>query len=313
MGRYYLRQKSLELKDSPIETYEEKNLHITPQIQQLSNEIWKRRMYNLYEVFWLNLTEETNLINRTRVNKLNRGISLANLGISQIIQTKIGEGTFNLYRALADDEAILKKIGLDSNPEKNFVESRLFSQFEHRGIQGILNRVIKPNLTNGEIAPTMSDLKNFFNKQQPGIRIFIFVKLHQLFSSLRRNEILNNVMSRQSVLDSLASLCLWIENSLRRKKPVNGLYEGLNFMKLPSIDGSYGSNDLDGLVKRITIVETNTNIKIRRALITLLIRNYSGHNLETKEHSFFDSKEKILSYVAAIFFTMLFLDSEGKI
>lgn len=314
IGRLYLRENVQKLGEHPVVKYEDKNLHISTEIESISEELGRKNLLNVLETYWLNITDETDEINKTRINKLNRGVSLANTGVFQIAQTNVDEGIFNLYRALADDEAILQTLGLDHDPEINLVNISLFSQFEHPIIELVFSSVLSPNLLSGETTPTLEELKVFFSKLKPSIRLFLFGKLQQLFSSLRRNEVLKNMMSRQAILDSLSAFCLWTEDSLRRKTPsINGLYDGLKFLHIPSRPGGYHSNTLDELIENITIVEKRPNINSKRALVTLLIRNYVGHNLETNDHRFFENKEKILSYVADIFFTMLLLDTQGKI
>lgn len=313
-GRLSLHKVVSTILDEAATEYPTKNAHISLEISSIGEELRKRGMFSILEKFWLNITEETDLLNKTRTNKLNRGISLANTGVSQIIQTKIKEGIFNLYRALADDAPVLEKLGLTSDPEINTVTIPLYLQFETGLYEKLRQDILIPFSRGRANIPNNTELEAFLSKQYPDKRLFLFQTLSQLFSALRRNKILSNMLSRQDIIRSISDLCLYLEDSLRRKDPsINSLYAGLAFLRFGDFPGGNLSRSLDELASKISIANSSGTADIKSAKVTILLRNYSAHNLETYEHVLFNDDNLIKSYVADIFYTLLLVSSEEKV
>jgi len=134
LGRIGLRERLSHMKESDFEinTYEDKNKPIDGYTQMMGTWLLNRGLYGVSESYWANIDSEIVSFNQAESRNVNRGISLANLGVSQLAQGKVIEGLFNLYKAYDNDRICLAHLsGVTIDPEKDLPASDLYTQFEN--------------------------------------------------------------------------------------------------------------------------------------------------------------------------------------
>lgn len=315
-GRVVLRETLSRFKeeDFKMNRYEDKNKHMSGPIGQMGTFLFNRGLYKVAEDFWANIDAEIVEFNKQNSRNLNRGIPLANLGVAQIVEGKITEGLFNLYKAHDNDRQSLSHLsGLDLDPERNLVSSVLFTQFEDRIVSWLYASVLAKYQTVFQTLPSLDDLKAFIGSLSPDKKIFLFSIIAKFKEAFSQNEEVSNFVSRGEILRSLADLAAWYEDGLRRVDPgVTTLVPALarHFGQINPTSGQYSSaSSLDELIRKIdlAIADQLTNLELTNARVMSLIRNFSGHNFDSQDHDVFTRSDEI---VARMF--MIILESHNR-
>jgi len=315
-GRVVLRETLSRFKeeDFKINRYEDKNKHMSGPIGQMGTFLFNRGLYKVAEDFWANIDAEIVEFNKQNNRNLNRGIPLANLGVAQIVEGKITEGLFNLYKAHDNDRQSLSHLsGLDLDPERNLVSSVLFTQFEDRIVSWLYAAVLTKHQTVFQTLPSLDDLKSFIGSLSPDKKIFLFSIIAKFKEAFSQNEEVSNFVSRGEILRSLADLAAWYEDGLRRVDPgVTTLVPSLarHFGQINPTRGEYSSaSRLDELIRKIdlAIAEQPTNLELTNARVMSLIRNFSGHNFDSQDHDVFTRSDEIVARML-----MVILESHNR-
>lgn len=69
-------------------------------------------------------------------------------------------------------------------------------------------------------------------------------------------------------------------------------------------------DSIDDLQIKIETVEKGKDVIKANALVLNLVRNFSGHNFESKPHKFFKNSNK---YLARIIFSLIYIKKQGRI
>ncbi len=308
-GRVVLRETLSRFKeeDFKINRYEDKNKHMAGPIGQMGTFLFNRGLSKVAEDFWANIDAEIVEFNKQNNRNLNRGIPLANLGVAQIIEGKITEGLFNLYKAHDNDRQSLSHLsGLDLDPERNLVSSVLFTQFEDRILGWLYTSVMTKHQIVYQTFPSLDDLKSYIGSLSPDKKIFLFSIIAKFKEAFSQNEEVSNFVSRGEILRSLADLAAWYEDGLRRIDPtVTTLVPALarHFGPINLTRGQYSSaSSLDELISKIdlAIVEQPSNLDLTNARVMSLIRNFSGHNFDSQNHDVFTRSDEMIARMLAI-------------
>ncbi|MFA6016467.1 MAG: hypothetical protein WC744_00020 [Patescibacteria group bacterium] len=310
-GRISLREhlRNLKDKDFIIEKYEDKNKSISQTVRQMGVFLMNRGLYTISEEYWKQINDEIILFNETNNRNVNRGISLANQGVSQIAQGKVIEGLFNLYKAYDNDKnslAHLKEITI--NPNKDLAQSILYTQFENRQISRLFGLVIR-NYSHTFLNPLSElDFKKFILNLSPDKKILLFVTLYRFSFSYELNKELSNPISRGEILRSLSELALWYEDELKRKDPslqgMLGNFMDLKIGQMNNLKGEYTyAKDLDELeIKIKKSISSGDNLNMINARITTCVRNFTGHNYESHEHVIFEIVDEIIARMISLIY-----------
>lgn len=303
-GRVVLRETLSRFKeeDFKINRYEDKNKHMSGPIGKMGTFLFNRGLYKVAEDFWTNIDAEIVEFNKQNSRSLNRGIPLANLGVAQIVEGKITEGLFNLYKAHDNDQQSLSHLsGLDLDPERNLVSSALFTQFEDRIVSWLYSSVLTKYHTAFHALLSLDDFKSCIVSLPPDKKIFLFSIIAKFKEAFSQNKELPNFVSRGEILRSLADLAAWYEDGLRRVDPgVTTLVPTLarHFGQINPTSGQYSSvSSLDELIRKIdlAIAEQQTNLELTNARVMSLIRNFSGHNFDSQNHEVFIRSDEMVA------------------
>jgi hypothetical protein len=313
-GRNLLRESVSRLKTTKVATYEDKNRHINDSIRQMGMFLSTRGLYNISEIYWVNITEETKQINKKlKLNPpLNMGISLANTGVYQLAQGKVEEGLFNLYSAHEEDRRILEQLQhRETDPSKNLVSSILYTQFEQIILAWLYDSVIQPFNSLCVVFPSKEQLNLLFSETSPIKRIQLFGIVSSFKQAISQESELSNSISRRTILNAFSDLGIWIEDETKKTNPSAG-YLFNTFQEILNFSGfTTGSTTLDQLEGNLQNLESSvTNQDEINAKTTILIRNFSEHNFNCDSHNFFSKTER---YLARVFFSLFFLKMNTKI
>lgn len=314
-GVVLLRESVGNLKSTKIEKYEDKNRHISPNIQLMGTWLLNRGLYNLGEIFWMNITNETDRINKENGLNLNKGISLGNTGVFQLAQKKAKEGLFNLYRAFEEDRIVLESLqNPNSNPEVNLVSTILYTQFEDNLMKWLYEIILVPHETLSDTVFSLEEIRGIIQSLSPDKRLAFFGIIFEFNISHDQENTLSNFLSRGDVIKGLSEISVFMEDEMRRKNPkIQGLHNFITkHVKLTTLNTSTTrAESLDELVALIKKVETTQKGKLEiNSSILILIRNYSGHNYDSSKHVFFDKADE---YFARIIFVLFIMKKEGKL
>lgn len=310
-GVVLLRESVKNLKSTKIEKYEDKNRHISSSIQQMGTWLLNRGLYNLGEMFWTNITIETDKINKENGLNLNKGISLGNTGVFQLAQKNAKDGLFNLYRAFEEDRIILESLqNPNSNPEKNLVSTILYTQFEDNLIRWLYETILIPHESLSDIIFSIEEIKAIIQSLSPDKRLVFFGIIFEFNISYNQKTTLSNFLSRGDVIKGLSDISIFIEDEMRRKAKAKDIYNFITkHVKLATFKTR--AESLDELVDFIKKTKATQKGKLEiNSSILILIRNYSGHNYDSSKHVFFDKADE---YFARIIFVLFTMKKEGKL
>jgi hypothetical protein len=307
-GRVVLRERLQRLKpeDFVISKYEDKNKHMDGPIGQMGTFLFNRKLFKIAEDFWANIDAEIQEYNKQNGKSLNRGIALANLGVAQIVEGKITEGLFNLYKAHDNDRQSLNHLpGLDLDPEKNLVNSILFTQFEKRITEWLYSSVVTKYQAVFSILPPRAEVETFILSLSPNKKIFFFSIMAKFKEAFSQNKEVTNFVSRGEILRSLADLAAWYEDGLRRiDSNVTTLVPALaqHFGQINPTSGEYSSaSTLVELMAKIDLAVTQPGDSLLTNARTMsLVRNFSGHNFDSQNHDLFTRSDEIMARMFAI-------------
>lgn len=307
-GRVVLRERLQRLKpeDFVISKYEDKNKHMDGPIGQMGTFLFNRGLFKIAEDFWANIDAEIQEYNKQNGKSLNRGIALANLGVAQVVEGKVTEGLFNLYKAHDNDKQSLSHLnGLQLDPEQNLVNSILYTQFEERVINWLYNDILNKHASIFALLPQESEVKQFILSLTSDKKIFLFLVLCKFKEAYFQNTEVKNFISRGEILRSLADLAAWYEDGLRRKDhTVTTLVPALaqHFGQINPTKGEYSSaTTLDELIAKIDLaVALPGDLLLSNARVMSLIRNFSGHNFDSQDHDLFTRSDEVVARMFSI-------------
>lgn len=312
LGRVALRENLNRMKDEEfiIKTYNDKNKPIDSYTQQMGGWLLNRGLYPIAEGYWKNIDEEICDFSKTKNKRVNRGIPLANQGVSQIAQGKVIEGLFNLYKAYNDDKECLAHLPSSTiDPEKDLPISTLYTQFENRQISFLFNSIVNKYSAVFSSPIIEADLTNYILGLSPDKKILLFVTLYRFAFSYDLNNELSNPVNRGEILRSMSELALWYEDEIKRKNPtmtgtLGDLLQQLFVQQLnsPGNHAEYtGASNLTELDTKIKNATTNTSdINFTNARITTCVRNFTGHNFESQNHPIFNTVGEIMARMISL-------------
>ncbi len=304
-GRIALEEHLQNMKDEDfvINSYDDKNKPMFQPIQHMGSILLNRGLFPIAEEYWKQIDDEIQMFNRQTGKRVNRGIPLANTGVSQIAQGKVIEGLFNIYRGYNDDKECLQHLpGIVIDPERDMSRSVLFTQFEEKQTAELFNLIVSKYSNVFNPALSKEDLADFIKSLGSDKKLLFYMILYRLSFALNLNNQLSTVISRSEILRSLAELALWFEDELKRKDPVL-----IGRTLVPILDQKVGqlnptsdqytrAADLDELSNKISsALQATANLEITNARIIGCLRNFAGHNLEVQDHTFFQTCDEIFA------------------
>lgn len=306
-GRIVLREhlQNMKEEDFIINNYDDKNKPIFSPIQQMGLFLLNRGLFPIVEEYWRHIDDEIQDFNKQTGKRVNRGIPLANIGVSQISQGKVIEGLFNIYRGHEDDRECLQHLsGITIDPEKDMAKSVLFTQFEERQI-GNLFRVIVTKFSTAFFTPiSKDDLSKFVLGLNSDKKLLFYMTLYRFSFAWSLNNQLTTIISRSEILRSLAELALWFEDELKRKDLTlvgKTLIQILDQKvgQLNPISGQYtNASSLTELSTKITsALAASSALDLTNARVTGCLRNFAGHNLEVQDHIFFQNCDEVFARI----------------
>ncbi len=304
-GRIVLRGhlQNMKEEDFVIATYDDKNKPIFAPIQQMGMFLLNRGLFPLVEEYWKHIDDEIQDFNRQTGKRVNRGIPLANIGVSQISQGKVIEGLFNIYRGYEDDRECLQHLpAITIEPEKDMANSVLFTQFEERQINNLFSVIVAKF---GSVFPTpisKDDLSNFVLGLKSDKKLLFYIIIYRFSFAFSLNNQLTTIISRSEILRSLAELALWFEDELKRKDltlsgktliPILDQKIG----QLNPTSGQYtDASSLNELSTKIAnALGVSSALDLTNARVMGCLRNFAGHNLEVQDHVFFQTCDEIFA------------------
>ncbi len=319
-GRIVLRGHLQNMKDEDfvIRTYQDKNKPLFFPVQHMGTSLLARGLYPIAEEYWNHVDNEIQNFNNTTGKRVNRGIPLANMGVSQIAQGKVIEGLFNIYRGYEDDHQCLEHLpDTTINPEQDMSNSVLYTQFEKELISNLFNNLILKYKSVFQIPTTDNTLSTFIISLQSDKKLLFYMIIYRFSFSFMLNEQLTTLISRSEILRSLAELALWFEDELKRKDPTLGrltlnkiLCRKLGISKTIFDQYTFASS-LDELSERINnSLSSSDNLEMINARVIASLRNFAGHNLEVHNHQFYSVVDEVLARILSF---ILFAKSKGWI
>ncbi|HUD45062.1 MAG TPA: hypothetical protein VMR41_05950 [Patescibacteria group bacterium] len=304
-GRIVLREhlQNMKKEDFIVNNYEDKNKPLFSPIQQMGMFLLNRGLFPIVEEYWKHIDDEIQNFNQQTGKRVNRGIPLANIGVSQIAQGKVIEGLFNIYRGYADDQECLKHLStITIDPEKDMANSILFTQFEEKQIDQLFKIIVTTHHSVFSAAISKQDLSTFILNLNSDKKLLFYITLYRFSFALSLNNKLTTIISRSEILRSLAEFALWFEDELKRK---NVSLSGQTLIqildqkvgKLNPVSGKYTKADsLNELSIKITAaLAVSSTLEIKNARVMGCIRNFAGHNIELQDHVFFHSCDEIFA------------------
>lgn len=319
-GRIVLRGHLQNMNDEDfiINNYDDKNKPIFAPIQQMGMFLLNRGLFPIVEEYWRHIDDEIQDFNKQTGKRVNRGIPLANIGVSQISQGKVIEGLFNIYRGHEDDRECLQHLsGITIDPEKDMAKSILFTQFEERQISNLFRVIV---IKFSSVFPTpisKDDLSKFVLGLNSDKKLLFYMTLYRFSFGWSLNNQLTTIISRSEILRSLAELALWFEDELKRK---DGTLTGKTLIQildqkvgqLNPTSGQYtNASSLTELSTKITSALTaSSTLDLTNARVTGCLRNFAGHNLEVQDHIFFKSCDEVFARMLSF---IIYSKSQGWI
>lgn len=298
LGRIGLHEhlQNMREEDFIVNTYDDKNKPMFAPIRNMGMFLMNRGLFAISEEYWKQIDDEVQLFNSQTGKRVNRGIPLANTGVSQIAQGKVIEGLFNIYRGYYDDKECLKHLSnITIDPEEDMANSILFTQFEKREIDTIFGLVTVKFNHIFDSPFTISDLGNFIQSLNSDKKLLLYIILYRFSFSFNLNNELSTIISRSEILRSLSELVLWFEDELKRKNTklkgqTLGEILGNKIRKLNTKTVRYTeSSSLKELKSKIVkSIKSSKKLEFSNARVVVCLRNFAGHNLEVQEHSFFN-------------------------
>lgn len=317
LGTASLHHTVAQIKDFTIKSYKDKNKHIDGGVLQTGMFAMNRGLYAIAEIYWLSIAKEIDTINKKRGLQLNKGLPLANAGVSQLAQDKVLDGLRNLFYALKDDEKVLIALqNPSSDPALNLVAADLYTQFEDRlavRLKTILLNIGIPLETKLDIESTQTDL---LTGLRPDKRLFLFYLLAEFFGVLENDKVSDDLLSRSILLRVLGGYAAWLEDLLKKKYVSNDmlyqLFESKVQLGTMQIASGYTSHTLDELQIKIDSVlgDLSSSNMLKNAKVTTLIRNFATHNFQTENHDFY---QRSVEYFSRMIYLTLYLKSLNKI
>lgn len=319
-GRIVLREhlQNMRDKDFIISNYDDKNKPILAPIQRMGMFLLNRDLFPIVEEYWRHIDDEIQDFNKQTGKRVNRGIPLANIGVSQISQGKVIEGLFNIYRAYEDDRECLQHLsGITIDPEKDMAKSILFTQFEERQIINLFRVIVTKFNSVFPTAISKDDLSEFVLGLDSDKKLLFYMTLYRFSFGWSLNNQLTTIISRSEILRSLAELALWFEDELKRKDPTlrgKTLIEILDQKvgRLNPASGQYTkATSLTELSTKIAnALKVPSTLDLTNARVTGCLRNFAGHNLEVQDHIFFQSCDEVF---ARMFSFIIYSKNQGWI
>lgn len=310
-GRVVLRE-DLERKkedDFVIREYSDKNKYLSHPVQQMGMWLLNRRLYPISEEYWRHIDEELqDYLRRTR-RRVNRGIPLANMGVSQVAQGKVIEGLFNLFKAYEDDRECLAHLPVTQiDPERDLLIGDLYTQFEQVQIRGIFLSTMRTHQAFFETPISMQDIENFYRSLSPDKKLLLFLITYRYSFSFSLYRELTNPIARSEIIRSLAELALWLEDefkvhdsNLRGSMLVNILGAKLG-TNLNPVRGQFtdAASLADLHAKIQSAITTGGNLRLTNARVTACIRNFAGHNVDIQDHPFFQMSDEVFARIFSL-------------
>ncbi len=305
LGRIGLREHLSNMRESDfiVHSYNDKNKPIDGYTQMVGTWLLNRGLYSVSESYWTNIDSEIVDFNRSKGITINRGIPLANLGVSQLAQGKVIEGLFNLYKAYDDDKRCLAHLsGITINPENDMANSRLFTQFEGRLTSRLFHYVVTKYKFVFITQLSENDLSKFIQTLGSDKKLLLYITLYRYSFAESLNNELTTIISRSEVIRSLAELALWFEDELKRKDLTLTGKTLINILdqkvgQLNPTRGQYtNSTNLSELNTKISnALNANDSLLLTNARIMGCLRNFAGHNLDVKDHVFFKTSDEVFA------------------
>lgn len=304
-GRIVLQEhlQNMKEEDFVINSYDDKNKPMFPPIQHMGMFLLNRRLFPITEAYWEQIDEEIQLFNTQTGKRVNRGIPLANTGVSQIAQGKVIEGLFNIYRGYNDDKECLQHLPeISIDPEKDMAKSILFTQFEEKQTANLFKFIISKygNVFN----PVLSkdDLSKFIQSLNSDKKLLFYMILYRFSFALNLNNQLSTVISRSEILRSLAELALWFEDELKRKDPSLSGQTLIPILdkKVGRLNPTHGQYTDAANLNELSTKISNTlgataTLEITNARVMGCLRNFAGHNMDVQDHSLFHTCDEIFA------------------
>jgi|SRR3989344_1981763 len=304
-GRIVLRGhlQNMKEEDFIIASYDDKNKPIFAPIQQMGMFLLNRGLFPIVEEYWKHIDDEIQDFNKQAGKRVNRGIPLANIGVSQISQGKVIEGLFNIYRGYEDDRECLQhlpEITIDS--EKDMANSVLFTQFEERQISNLFRVVVAKFNSVFPTPISKDDLSNFVLGLNSDKKLLFYIILYRFSFAWSLINQLTTIISRSEILRSLAELALWFEDELKRKGPALSGKTLIQILdqkvgQLNPTSGQYtNASSLTELSTKIkSALAASSTLDLTNARVIGCLRNFAGHNLEAQDHVFFQTCDEVFA------------------
>jgi len=309
-GRVVLRGhlQNMKEKDFVIADYNDKNKPIYAPIQHMGMWLLNRQLYPIVEEYWKQIDQEIQDFNKQTGERVNRGIPLANMGVSQIAQGKTIEGLFNIYSGYEDDRVCLQHLpNVVINPEKDMANSKLFTQFEERQTAQLFNAITSKFSGVFHTSLSKSELSSFIANLGSDKKLLFYMTLYRFSFSLSLDKKLTTVISRSEIIRSLEELALWFEDEIKRKDPTLsgktlGAILNQKVSKLNPKMGQYtDAKDLNELsVKIASAISDTASLELTNARIMTCLRNFAGHNLDVQNHIFFQTCEEVFARMISL-------------
>ena len=304
--------------NNPFPKYREKNEYFNDANNICQFSLWKLRLYDLCERYYIILLREIRRYETKNNTNFNKGMVYANLGVCQVAQGKIDEGFTNILKAHMEDEPYHR-----TDPSKSIFNLKLYSQFEDI----VKDYILQHSKLYQTEEQTKVD-KSFLDSLVSSLDTDSHVLLVSLVLKVQRNlKVLgdkDNRFTRLQVFLFLQDLCLSVENALKTRNNLTGTLKPLLdslFSRTSNrprawksdFDSNYiltRSNNVSQFENNLGSILSIGNSKAKRLLICCAVRNFSSHNLDVSNDYIFNNIELIFDNTLS---SMFFLHHSGCI
>lgn len=302
----------------PYRNYNKKNEYFEASNAICLGIFWKIGYYDLCEKYFLlmlNYIKEYEIKEKVYFNK---GMIYVNLGVSQIAQNKIDEGFANILKAHMEDSPYHK-----SDSTKSVFKLPHYKQFENHIIDHYLIHIKKYTKLDNSKA-SKNDIVNLVTSLDTDEHILLISLLYKFRNQLVILKDKDNRFTRLQLFLLLQDFCLFIENAIKTKTGETGTLKFLlnNLFSRSSgrprtwwseFDGNHSLAKADNITdfeRNLTDIFGISNLIAQRLLTCWAIRNFSSHNIDTRNDYIYNHIEPILEN---ILFAILFLNETNCI
>jgi len=304
--------------NNPFPKYKEKNEYFNDANNICQFSLWKLRLYDLCERYYIILLREIRRYETKNNTNFNKGMVYANLGVCQVAQGKIDEGFANILKAHMEDEPYHK-----TDPSKSIFNLKLYSQFEDI-VKDYLLQHSKLYQTEEQTTVDKSFLDNLVSSLDTDSHVLLISLVLKVQRNLKVLGDKDNRFTRLQVFLFLQDLCLSVENALKTRNNLTGTLKSLLdslFSRTSNrprawksdFDNNYiltRSDNVSQFENNLKSILSIGNSKAKRLLICCAVRNFSSHNLDVSNDYIFNNIELIFDNILS---SMFFLHHSGCI